>query len=131
MDKRIPVYLPVETADIGDNGEHYATLNITEAGNIKDKVLRITWEVVDRNEAPWASGERSGPVRVSDPINSWDRSILSVLQFGASMAYRQIYLRVAKEYKDVEWERKWIPISLKKLERLKLVEKVVTYRRLR
>jgi hypothetical protein len=131
MDKRIPVYLPVETADIGDKGEHYATLNITEAGNIKDKVLRITWEVVDRSEAPWASGERNGPVRDSDPINSWDRSILSVLQFKISMSYRQVYLRVAKEYKDVEWERKWIPISLKKLERLKLVEKVVTYRRLR
>lgn len=130
MDKRIPVYLPVETSDIGDNGEHYATLNITEAGNIKDKVLRITWEVVPREEAPWASSERSGPVRVSDPINSWDLSVLSVLQFKVAMTYRQVYLRVAREYKDIDWERKWIPISLKKLERLKRVEKIVSYKRL-
>ena len=129
LDKPLPVYLKVDDLDVGASGEMWPTLRIRDTGYIKDRVLKVTWEVRPREEAPWVDQPRDTPA--TEEVNEWDLSVLAQLHQKIGRTFRAIQLRIAREYSEVGYERKWIWQSLVKLERRGDIEKVVTYRRLR
>jgi hypothetical protein len=128
LDKRFPVYLDLDGLELGDSGVTWPTLKVREVGYIKDRVLKVTWEVRLRDEAPWIDQPRNTPV--TEEVNEWDLRVLSFLSRKTGRTFRAVQLKVA-EFCSGDYERKWIWQSLVKLEKRGDIEKVVTYRRLR
>jgi hypothetical protein len=128
LEKPLPVYLKVDDLDVGASGEMWPTLRIRDTGYIKDRVLKVTWEVRPREEAPWVDQPRDTPA--TEEVNDWDLRVLSFISRRTGRTFRSIQLKVV-EFCNGDYERRWIWQSLVKLEKRGDIEKVVTYRRLR